>query len=358
MRLSRFILLLPGALLPQCAPAHSVAAAPSAIIQKTPEAQVHNRAMLRDTVAQFAARGQDTFSFRLQGAMRQQWKTALDEALWGEYARSCSARVVEETGQVTLTLKYRDYVRLCAALRHPELMAALHIELTAAESRILKELETRTKAVLRPGMSTFDKVVALHDYLVETARYDATAGGDIADILEKGCGSCEAYSSMLCVMLQIAGIPSRIVTGEADEPHAWNLVLIDGEWYHVDATWDDPVIGDGSRQELSHAYCGVSDAEMAATHSWNRMNYPASGTRRAFYYQQKKIYFTSFNAYWRGAMAAYKRGETRFEGFLTNYGSPQTFQKNLQLHATADSPRSLRWTGPDSASGVVIVSFE
>ena len=41
--------------------------------------------------------------------------------------------------------------------------------------------------------------------------------------------------------MEIAGIPCEYVSGYATGGHAWNLVEIDGEWYHVDTTWDDPI---------------------------------------------------------------------------------------------------------------------
>ena len=33
----------------------------------------------------------------------------------------------------------------------------------------------------------------------------------------------------------------RYVTGWAGEAHAWNIVKVDGQWYHLDTTWNDPV---------------------------------------------------------------------------------------------------------------------
>ena len=30
------------------------------------------------------------------------------------------------------------------------------------------------------------------------------------------------------------------------EKHIWNAVYLDGDWYHLDLTWDDPVTSDKS----------------------------------------------------------------------------------------------------------------
>ncbi len=355
--LRRFIpLLLPGLLLVQCAPAGPVTSVPlqeKARIQKAAEPVVQTQAQLDAAFADWSATAQTPINFRLAGELKGRWRQIISESTWGEYARRCTTAFME-TGQVSLTLEYRDYVRLRAALRD----AAFRTTLSAAEEQVLRQLEQRTRQLLRPGMSDMQKALALHDALVSSSRYEAEGGCNIADILSGGSGSCEAYSATLCVMLEIAGIPSRVVTGSAGGPHAWNLVQLGGKWYHVDATWDDPVIGNGSRQELSHAYFCLSDAEIARTHSWNRAAYPATATgTAAAYYHLTGTYFTGFDAYWRAAMAAHRCGEKSFEGYLTTYGSPAQFQRNVQRAATPATPRRLRWTGPDSPSGPVILSF-
>ena len=354
--LRRFIpLLLPGLLLVQCAPAGPVTSVPlpeKARIQKAAEPVVRTQAQLDAAFAGWTATAQNPINFRLEGELKGKWRQLIGESTWGEYARRCTTAFME-TGQVSLTLEYRDYVRLRAALRD----AAFRATLSTAEEQVLQQLEQRTRQCLRPGMSDMQKALALHDALVRSSRYEAEGGCNIADILRSGSGSCEAYSATLCVMLEIAGIPARVVTGSAGGPHAWNLVQLGGRWYHLDATWDDPVIGNGSRQELSHAYFCLSDAEIDRTHSWNRAAYPATGTGSAAYYRLTGTYFTSFDAYWRAAMDAHRRGEKSFEGYLTTYGNPARFQRNLQRASTATTPRRLRWTGPDSPAGTVILTF-
>ena len=349
-------LLLSCLLLMQCAPAGLVTSVPledKARIQSAAEPVVHTRAQLDAAFAGWTAKAQNPINFRLEGALKNKWRQLMSESTWGEFARRCTTAYME-TGQVSLTLEYRDYVRLRAALRD----AAFRATLSADEERVLQLCEQRVHSVLHPGMSDFQKALAVHDMLVQQSRYDAAGGNAVGDILRGGSGSCEAYSAALCVMLEIAGIPARFVIGTADGPHAWNLVQVNGSWYHVDATWNDPVVSGGRRQVVSHAYFCLTDAEMAATHRWNRASYPASGMQPACYYRLQGVYFTSFKSFWRAAMAAYRRGEKRFEGYLTTYGSPQNFQLQIQHHATTDTPSSISWTGPENAAGPVIISFE
>jgi transglutaminase/protease-like cytokinesis protein 3 len=29
------------------------------------------------------------------------------------------------------------------------------------------------------------------------------------------------------------------------EEHVWNIVKVDGKWYNIDLTWDDPILDNG-----------------------------------------------------------------------------------------------------------------
>ena len=348
-------LLLPGLLL-QCAPAvsvHNVPQQPKARIQSAPEPVVRTQAQLESSFAGWTASARNPINFRLDGELRGKWRQLLNEHVWGEVARRCTTAFME-SGQVSLTLEYRDYVRLKAAFRNPAFRASLAPD----EEAVLRYAEQRVRQLLRPGMTDAQKALALHDFLVNTARYEEDGGCNVADVLRGGAGCCEAYGAAMCVLLEIAGIPSRFVTGRAKGPHAWNMARLDGTWYHIDATWDDPVIGDGSRQEVSHAWFCLSDAEMSRTHQWNRASYPATGNTTAAYYRQSGTYFTSFEAYWQAAMADWRRGKKRFEGYLTTYGSPGQFQRNLQRSVSRNTPNQFRWTGPESSAGPVILTFE
>lgn len=100
------------------------------------------------------------------------------------------------------------------------------------------------------GMSDYDIAKALHDYLVLNCVYDyenylrhtVPAESYTADgALLEGTAVCAGYARAYQLLMQEAGIPCEYVSGYANGGHAWNVVEIDGAWYHVDTTWDDPV---------------------------------------------------------------------------------------------------------------------
>ena len=112
----------------------------------------------------------------------------------------------------------------------------------------LEEAEQVVDEVVTAGMSDYDIVKALHDYLVTHCDYDQRLYSGSMPFLShqaegallEGAAVCSGYAKAYEALLDAAGIPCETITGYANGYHAWNLVQVDGEWYHVDTTWDDP----------------------------------------------------------------------------------------------------------------------
>ena len=106
----------------------------------------------------------------------------------------------------------------------------------------------------------FERVKALHDWAVTRLRYDkASVTGvrkpqDAQSVFLSRLAVCEGYARLLVEFGKTSGDRFVYVTGEVREEHgqlapvghAWNAVEVKGAWYLVDATWDDPVMDDGS----------------------------------------------------------------------------------------------------------------
>lgn len=97
-------------------------------------------------------------------------------------------------------------------------------------------------AQLTPDMDDYEKLKFFHDYLIlncETDKTYAFADTVYGALVEKRA-LCEGYSKAFSYLCNLAGIENVIVTGETYVPHMWNMVKLDGNWYHVDVTWDKP----------------------------------------------------------------------------------------------------------------------
>ena len=112
--------------------------------------------------------------------------------------------------------------------------------------------------------NTYDNIKLVHDYLVESIEYDQTVSQtniyDIYGALVKKESVCEGYAKSFKYLMDSVEIPCVIVAGEgtnsegSTENHAWNYVELDGKWYAIDCTWDDPIIIGGGKLSNSAKY--------------------------------------------------------------------------------------------------------
>jgi hypothetical protein len=129
----------------------------------------------------------------------------------------------------------------------------------------------------------FEKVLTIHDAVVNSVRYDEAnlEKGALPDLDYTAYGAlvnktavCDGYAKAMNLLLNKAGIWSVKVTGTANgEDHAWNLVKVDGKYYYLDSTWDDPVSFDKT-DILRYKYFLVTGSQLAKDHKWNQSNYP------------------------------------------------------------------------------------
>lgn len=143
-----------------------------------------------------------------------------------------------------------------------------------------------------PTGSDYEKELYLHDALIKkvTYTYSKLEEQNGYTTLVEGKGVCAGYAFALQYLLMRAGIQSYYVVGYAGENHAWNLAKIDGEWYYVDATWDDPVYN-GSDDPYSpyHSYFNITTNKLKEDHtpSGTPYNVPLENCTAtdAFYYK-------------------------------------------------------------------------
>ncbi|WP_020618693.1 transglutaminase domain-containing protein [Paenibacillus daejeonensis] len=131
--------------------------------------------------------------------------------------------------------------------------------------------------MIKPEMNAHQRVKAINDWIVLNVAYDESLQSYTAyEALADGRAVCQGYSLLAYKMLQAADVPNRIVEGTVDTGnHAWNLVNVNGAWYHLDVTWNDPV--PDQLGEVSYAYYLKTDEELRKDHAWTR-SYPAAVT--------------------------------------------------------------------------------
>jgi len=139
---------------------------------------------------------------------------------------------------------------------------------------------------IRPGMSSHEQALVLHDWIVQHFTYDQTRTKSTAyDGFVTGQTVCAGYASAYAYLCEAVGIPVRIISGESMTTkvrHGWNLICLDGIWYHVDVTWDSPH-SDAPSTHAAYSYYLLSDAEVQRDHRITpepgEPVYPAARTR-------------------------------------------------------------------------------
>jgi len=94
---------------------------------------------------------------------------------------------------------------------------------------------------------------------------------------------CQGYALAAQALLEQSGIETKYVIGfvNGNEAHAWNLVKVDGKWYHLDTTWNDPLpnrVG-----AASYDYFLVTDSQLNKDHTWVKADYPTATSTKYSY---------------------------------------------------------------------------
>lgn len=173
------------------------------------------------------------------------------------------------------------------------------------------KIEVITNEIIKPGMTDFRKELAIHDYIVKNTKYDEnnfvintvppqdhTAYG----IIIKGTGVCDGYAKATKLLSDKVGVECSIINGEvrsrdnsAWNLHAWNQVKINGEYYHEDVTWDDPV-PDGSDNKC-YNYLNVTDKAISANHKWDSVKYPVCDAIDYNYFYMNNAIIDSYQSF-------------------------------------------------------------
>ena len=121
--------------------------------------------------------------------------------------------------------------------------------------------------------TNLEKVFYVHEWLVQNIAYDREhLSDDVQDdhnlrgALLEGTAVCDGYAKTYALTLRKLGITGVLVTSK-DIGHAWNMVELDGNWYQVDCTWDDPVDGSDQLGYCMHKHLLCTTEEMNTNHN-------------------------------------------------------------------------------------------
>ncbi|SFL13025.1 Transglutaminase-like superfamily protein [Paenibacillus sp. 1_12] len=148
---------------------------------------------------------------------------------------------------------------------------------TADQSRnVAAKVSDILAEIITPDMNDFQKEKAIHDWIVSNLSYDTTMvqHSAYAGLFGGKKTVCQGYALLAYRMLTDAGLENKIIEGTSGgQLHTWNLVKLEGNWYHLDTTWDDPVADTSGKTVYS--YYNLTDAQIKTNHNWKK-KYPAA----------------------------------------------------------------------------------
>ena len=133
---------------------------------------------------------------------------------------------------------------------------------TEVDQAIAQIEQVKNQILQNKTGNTYEDVKMVHDYLVDNINYESSLSKEniyniYGALVNREC-VCEGYARAFKYLLDELNIPCIMVIGTGTnsqgetENHAWNYVQLNGNWYAVDTTWDDPVvIGGGNASEES-----------------------------------------------------------------------------------------------------------
>lgn len=233
---------------------------------------------------------------RYDGDISEDFQAAIDEA----------GKNIDQTTGLARLLKSWRY--------QEDMYGDLHMSLEYYYSYSqLSLLEQKTMEILgstiSPGMSEYDKEKNLHDYIVNHTRYDyenmlrntvPAHSYTPYGVLVMGCGVCQGYAEAMHLLCTQVGLDSTISAGTALHSgswinHAWNIIRINGDYYHVDTSWDDITIG--GKERLRYTYFNLPDSDMILDHRWKQSDYPSCSSTQYNYFIRNNLLLENFNAF-------------------------------------------------------------
>ena len=180
--------------------------------------------------------------------------------------------------------------------------------------------------------SDYEKVKRVYELLIERVRYDLDSeeNQNILSVFLHGESVCSGFASATQYLLSLLDVPCMTVYGTSrGEPHAWNLVDIDGEPYYVDVTWGSAL--SGTVGDCSYAYLNLNDRDVEATHQAEMLfELPECTSVEAGYYAMEGRYFTVLDERRLGEILAASR-QAGERSAAVKFSSDEEYRQAFEL---------------------------
>ena len=179
-----------------------------------------------------------------------------------------------------------------------------------------KALASRVDKLARTAMNmtASEKERYIHDFICQNVRYDKLKkpySHEIIGPLGQGVGVCEGIAKSVKILCDALGLWCIIAVSEANPDqgvkyrHAWNILKLDGQYVHLDATFDNSLGHDGV---IRYDYFNLDDKRLFRDHQPVIYPVPACAASDRFYYREAKLSFTKVEDVVKRAQMAIRKG--------------------------------------------------
>ncbi len=276
----------------------------------------------------------------LDGNISWFYRSRMTASCQGAYDAILDAARCHRESLIVEGLSFEDVVKVVDCIRydHPELFAFKNIAMRGNEVLLYYGASAEEEALLQrrmdevipkylegidDSMSAYDVAIRIHARVIASVDYDTIAlnkqqqeGGpapDKIDYLRTICGVflngkavCEGYARAMQYLLQKCGIECAEVAGyihkdngEQGEGHAWNILKVDGDYYYLDATWDDSsnTIQTVKQNNLGLTYFCITSEELLRTRdlSLTPVDAPMCTATKANYFDHNDLVLENYD---------------------------------------------------------------
>lgn len=196
------------------------------------------------------------------------------DAGWQEYMVKCDPDYLDCTDDIKKIVQDNTYLTDLSNFVHPyNTFEKVNTTFTSTgkvtlkkENRYsekqIKELNKKVDEIYKenydPNKNVKENIKIFHDYIINHTKYDSNNTTGVSDInsstaygvLFDGVGICSGYTDAMQLFLEKMNVKNYRISSST---HVWNLVYVEGKWLHLDLTWDDPIMSDGT-DTLSDEY--------------------------------------------------------------------------------------------------------
>ena len=200
-------------------------------------------------------------------------------------------------------------------------------------------MDSRVKKLARQaeGLDEKEKELYIHDFIVKNVKYDKLKkeySHEIIGALGNGVAVCEGIAKAVKILCDELGIWCIIAVSEANPDkgikyrHAWNVIRIGGQYYHLDVTFDNTLSKDDM---VRHDYVNLSDKQIFRDHEPVIWKVPECPDNDHFYYREKKVSWTTMEEVQKRTKQAVKKGKELLFHWRGGYLTKEILSELLEI---------------------------